>query len=90
MRHHTVAKHQKRQRERTYKEIQNYILDKYGVKTHTSYIAEIKRLHGIEMLSNRRKLKPKNEVKHPTQEMVKMIEDALIHFDIIKQDQITQ
>ena len=42
------------------------------------------------MLSNRRKLKPKNEVKHPPQEMVKMIEDALIHFDIIKQDQITE
>ena len=74
----------------TYKEIQNYIFDKYGVKTHTSYIAEIKRLHGIEMLSNRRKSKPKNEVKHPTKEMVKMIEDALIHFDIIKQDQITE
>ena len=42
------------------------------------------------MLSNRRKIKPKNEVKHKTQEMVKMIEDALIHFYIIKQDQITQ
>lgn len=33
---------------------------------------------------------PKNDVKHKTKDMVKMIEDDLIHSNIIKQDQITQ
>ena len=74
----------------TYKQIQDFIYEKYNVKTHTSYIAEIKRLYGVEMQSNRRKAKPKNEVKHPTEKMKKMIEEALVHFEMIKIDQITE
>ena len=30
-------------------DVKKYILDNYVVKVHTSYIAEIKRKHGVEI-----------------------------------------
>jgi len=33
----------------TYKMIQNYVLDNFGLKVHTRYIAEIKRKNGLSM-----------------------------------------
>lgn len=35
----------------TYKMIKEYIEEKYGLKTHTSYIAEVKRDLGLEMIN---------------------------------------
>lgn len=40
---HYVKKHA------TYVDVKKYILDNYVVKVHTSYIAEIKRKHGVEI-----------------------------------------
>ena len=65
----------------TYKKIQQYIKEKYGLKAHTSYIAEIKRKHGIEMINVRSKEGAK--VHHPTKEMTEAIEDALRYFNMI-------
>lgn len=33
----------------TYKQIQNYVLEKYGFKVSTIYIAQVKRKHGLEV-----------------------------------------
>ena len=67
----------------TYKQIIDYVYDKYNVRVHTLYIAEIKRLHNVDMQSNRRKTNPKNEVKHPTEKMKLMIEEALRYYNVI-------
>ena len=32
----------------TYKRIQEYVQEKYGVKVHTAYIAEVKRMVGLD------------------------------------------
>ncbi len=65
----------------TYAQIKDYIMQKYNTKVHTSFIAEVKRLHGVSMKSNR--LKVDSNAKHPTPEMVAKIEDALQYFNII-------
>ena len=67
----------------TYKQIQEYIKEKYGLIAHTSYIAEVKRKHGIKMINVRSNEDTLKKAKHPTQEMTKAIEDALIHFGVI-------
>ncbi len=74
----------------TYKQIQEYIKQEFGLIAHSSYIAEIKRKYGVEMQSNRQKEVTKQSVKHPTKEMTKAIEAALIHFNIINENQITE
>ena len=33
----------------TYKEIQNYVLEKFGFKVSTLYIAQVKKKHGLEV-----------------------------------------
>ncbi|MCW0996700.1 hypothetical protein OJ929_01870 [Streptococcus anginosus] len=33
----------------TYKQIQNYVLEKFGVKVSTLYIAQVKKKHGLEV-----------------------------------------
>lgn len=68
----------------TYKMIQEYVLNKYGFKVHTSYIAEVKRTHGLKMYDAPNAVETlKNPRKHPTQKAVKAIEEALNHFEII-------
>lgn len=79
---HPRAEHYNR-KQATYTQIRKYILDIFGLKAHTAYIAEIKRKHGIEMQCKRLIENPKNKVPHPTEEMTKAIEAALIHFNII-------
>ena len=34
----------------TYKRIQEYVQEKYGFKVHTAYIAEVKRMVGLDMI----------------------------------------
>ena len=68
----------------TYKMIQDYILDKYNMKAHTSYIAEIKRKHGLDMQCVRQKEKTTQPVKHPTAKMAEAIEDAMKFFKLIE------
>lgn len=74
----------------TYKQIQEYIKQEFGLIAHSSYIAENKRKYGVEMQSNRQKEVTKQPVKHLTKEMTKAIEAALVHFNIINENQITE
>lgn len=68
----------------TYQKIKDYVKNKYGVNVHTSYIAQVKRMCGLDMGENYNKSKKKNpEVKQCPQEKVEYIKDALKHFNLI-------
>ena len=68
----------------TYQKIKDYVKDKYGVNVHTSYIAQVKRMCGLDMGENYNKSKKENpEVKQCPQEKVEYIKDALRHFGAI-------
>ena len=65
----------------TYQKIKDYVKDKYGVNVHTSYIAQVKRMCGLDMGENYNKSKKENqEVKQCPQEKVEYIKDAFRHF----------
>ena len=68
----------------TYPKIKEYVKNKYGVNVHTSYIAQVKRMCGLDMGENYNKSKKENpEVKQCPQEKVEYIMDALRHFGIL-------
>ncbi len=68
----------------TYSKIKEYVKEKYGVNVHTSYIAQVKRMCGLDMGENYNKSKKENpEVKQCPQEKVEYIKDALRHFGVI-------
>ena len=68
----------------TYQKIKDYVKDKYGVNVQTSYIAQVKRMCGLDMGENYNKSKKENpEVKQCPQEKVEYIMDALRHFKLI-------
>ena len=68
----------------TYSKIKEYVKDKYGGNVHTSYIAQVKRMCGLDMGENYNKSKKENpEVKQCPQEKVEYIKDALRHFELI-------
>ena len=72
------------QEKATYSKIKEYVKDKYGVNVHTSYIAQVKRMCGLDMGENYNKSKKENpEVKKCPQEKVEYIKDALKHFGIL-------
>ena len=68
----------------TYQKIKDYVKDKYGVNVHTSYIAQVKRMCGLDMGENYNKSKKENpEVKQCPQEKVEYIKDALRYYNEI-------
>ncbi len=68
----------------TYQKIKDYVKDKYGVNVHTSYIAQVKRMCGLDMGENYNKSKKGNpEVKQCPQEKVEYIKDALRYFGLL-------
>ncbi|RHR33987.1 recombinase family protein [Eubacterium sp. AF19-12LB] len=68
----------------TYPKIKEYVKNKYGVNVHTSYIAQVKRMCGLDMVENYNKSKKENpEVKQCPQEKVEYIKDALRYFNEI-------
>ena len=68
----------------TYPKIKEYVKNKYGVNVHTSYIAQVKRMCGLDMGENYNKSKKENpEVKQCPQEKVEYIKDALRYFKLI-------
>ena len=68
----------------TYSKIKEYVKEKYGVNVHTSYIAQVKRMCGLDMGENYNKSKKENpEVKQCPQEKVEYIKDALRHYNMI-------
>ena len=72
------------QEKAAYSKIKEYVKDKYGVNVHTSYIAQVKRMCGLDMGENYNKSKKENpEVKQCPQEKVEYIKDALKHFNLI-------
>lgn len=67
----------------TYPNIKAYIKEKYGVNVHTSYIAQVKRMCGLDMGENHNKSKKKNpEVKQCPQDKVEYIKEALVYFKL--------
>ncbi|MDL2302563.1 recombinase family protein [Lachnospiraceae bacterium OttesenSCG-928-D06] len=67
----------------TYKRIQEYVMEKYGVHVHSRYIAEVKRMCGIEMGENYNKSKKDvPDVKHCPLEKVEYIKEALRYYGI--------
>ena len=72
------------QEKATYSKIKEYVKEKYGVNVHTSYIAQIKRMCGLDMGENYNKSKKENpEVKQCPQEKVEYIKDALRHYGLL-------
>lgn len=72
------------QEKATYSKIKEYVKDKYGVNVHTSYIAQVKRMCGLDMGENYNKSKKENpEVKQCPQEKVEYIKDALRYYKLI-------
>lgn len=68
----------------TYQKIKDYVKDKYDVNVHTSHIAQVKRMCGLDMGENYNKSKKENpEVKKCPQEKVEYIKDVLRHFELI-------
>lgn len=68
----------------TYKLIQEYVEMKYGVKVHTAYIAEVERELGLPMYDAPNAAEGlKQTRKHPTQEKVNAIKDALNYYNLI-------
>jgi 23S rRNA (uracil1939-C5)-methyltransferase len=68
----------------TYKEIQKYVLEKYGLKVSNLYISQVKRKCGLEVGENYNLPKSEN-AKQPQcpEEKEKAIRDALEHFRMI-------
>lgn len=68
----------------TYKRIQEYVQEKYGFKVHTAYIAEVKRMCGLDMHKAPNAVEQRKHEYHPCPpEKVKAIKDALRHFGLI-------
>lgn len=68
----------------TYREIKEYILDKFGVKVSALYISQVKRKNGLEVGECYNK--PKSPVSRTPicpSEKEKCIEDALRHFQMM-------
>ena len=66
----------------TYKMIKEYIEAKYGFKVHTAYIEEVKRELGFPMYDTPNAVgELKQPKKHPAQEKVNAIKDALNYFN---------
>lgn len=68
----------------TYQNIKKYVKDNFGVNVHTRYIAEVKRMCGLEMGENHHKSQKENpEIKHCPPAKMMYIEDALKYFGLI-------
>lgn len=69
----------------TYGEIKKFVLDKYGLKVSSLYIAQVKRKHGLIERENYNISKKENQrVPNCPEEKEKAIEDALEYFGMIK------
>ena len=70
----------------TYKRIQEYVQEKYGFKVHTAYIAEVKRMVGLDMHRAPNAVEQRKHEYHPCPpEKVEAIKDALRHFGLISE-----
>jgi len=68
----------------TYKQIQNYVLKKFGFKVSTLYIAQVKKKHGLEVREHYNISKnEKQKVPQCSIEKEEAILDALKHFKML-------
>lgn len=68
----------------TYEQIKEYVLEKFGFKVSTLYIAQVKKKCGIELRKNYNKSKKEKQViPQCTPEKEDAIMDALRHFKMI-------
>lgn len=67
----------------TYEEIKKYIMDKFGMKVSTLYIAQVKREFGLIERVNYNSGNGKNPVPQVSEKKRDMIIDALKHFQMI-------
>ncbi len=67
-----------------YKEIQNYVLEKFGFKVSTLYIAQVKRKYDLDFREHYNMSKNENQkvFQYPT-EKEEAILDALKHFKML-------
>lgn len=68
-------------KEATYGEIKKYVLDKYGLKVSSLYIAQVKRKYGLIERENYNLSKKNQRVPNCPEE--KAIKDALEYFGMI-------
>lgn len=74
-------------RKGTYQDIKEYVIEHFGKKVSTLFIAQIKRKYGIGMRQCYNKPdEPKNKIPQCTPEKEKMILEALKHFDLVDRD----
>ena len=68
----------------TYKQIQNYVLEKFGFKVSTLYIAQVKKKHGIEVREHYNISKNENQkVPQCSIEKEEVIFDAMKYYKMI-------
>lgn len=68
----------------TYKEIQDWVQEKYGFHVTNLYIAQMKQKHGIIERENYNKPKSPDSKQPGTSDMrIKAIEEAMRHFQMI-------
>jgi len=67
----------------TYKEIQNYVKQKYGFKPETCWIAHAKEKCGIPMRRAPNRIDPDKRVKPCPEDKFHAIKNALKHFGMI-------
>lgn len=69
----------------TYKQIQNYVLEKFGFKVSTLYIAQVKKKHGLEVREHYNMSKnEKQKIPQCPIEKEEAILDAFKYFKMIK------
>lgn len=69
----------------TYKQIQNYVLEKFGFKVSTLYIAQVKKKHGLEVREHYNISKnEKQKIPQCPIEKEEAILDAFKYFKMIK------
>ena len=67
-----------------YKQIQNYVLEKFGFKVATLYIAQVKKKHGLEVSEHYNISKNENQkVLQCSIEKEEAIFDTLKHFKML-------
>ena len=71
----------------TYKQIQNYVLEKFGFKVSTLYIAQVKRKWGLDVREHYNMSKnEKQKIPKCPIEKEEAILDALKHFKMIQKN----
>lgn len=80
------AEYQKEQKKATYTNIKNYIKERYGVEVHSSYIAQVRRLCGLDMREcyNKSKKEIPVKVSQCPDSKAKYIREALAYFEEIR------